>query len=165
MTTHPILGQVAPVESLGRATLEAIEASGGCSISAELAGINARAMQDAEQRAVDRAVAAGLGASEWRACMVPETPQLPAFGQWLPIESAPKDGTCFIGYGQPTRGVPQGAYQTRWEAFGDGSPARVRFLSGEGPEGGFWYSESRWTNTWEPSHWMPLPPPPAKDSP
>jgi len=49
MTTHPILGQLAPVESLGRATLEAINASGGCSISAELAGINARGLEIAAE--------------------------------------------------------------------------------------------------------------------
>jgi hypothetical protein len=45
MTTHPILGHVAPIESLGRAVLEAIESSGGCSIPQVLADINARALE------------------------------------------------------------------------------------------------------------------------
>jgi hypothetical protein len=53
MTTHPILGELASVESLGRAVLEAIRSSGRCSIPTILAEINARALElNCDPRAV-----------------------------------------------------------------------------------------------------------------
>lgn len=44
MTTHPILGELASVESLGRAVAEEIAANAGCCIPRYLADINARAL-------------------------------------------------------------------------------------------------------------------------
>lgn len=111
MTTHPILGQVAPIESLGRAVLEAIESSGGCSVSAELAGINARALE------------------------------LPAFGQWLPIESAPKDGRTVM--------LSHAGFVTT--GYLDECDIHLCWTIGR-PITPF-------------THWMPLPLSPTKDSP
>ena len=83
---------------------------------------------------------------------------------WMPIETAPRDGTPFIGYGEPRRGMGYAAHTTRWEDYGEGSIARVWFLEGKGPKGGFWYSEYDWTQTWSPSHWQPLPAAPTGGS-
>lgn len=121
MTTHPILGQVAPVESLGLATLEAINSSGGCSIPKMLADINARALE------------------------------LPAFGQWLPIESAPKDGT------------PLMVWVAEDDAVGTHCLAPISITND-----GWWWDDStgdQIRRILSATHWMPLPPPPAKDSP
>ena len=84
---------------------------------------------------------------------------------WQPIETAPRDGTKFIGFGKPAYRMPDGAYQTYWSSFGEGSIARLDFKAGNGPEGGFWYEETNRINTWRPTHWMPLPPPPEGDKP
>lgn len=59
---------------------------------------------------------------------------------WQPIESAPKDGTQFLGF------VP--SYYR-----GQGGHALVLWLDGE------WYDAKAWTVT--PTHWMPLPATPS----
>jgi hypothetical protein len=65
MTTHPILGELASVESLGRAVLEAIRSSGRCSIPTMLAEINARGREfDADYRAVGSLCAQDPACSE-----------------------------------------------------------------------------------------------------
>jgi hypothetical protein len=131
MTTHPILGPIAPVESLGRAMLEAIESSGGCSVSAELAGITARGLE------------------------------LPALGQWLPIESAPKNTgvLVFQGGSQHCAWLQDDASDEFWE-------------EGDEPTGlnGLWCVTDNKLGPFalrggQPTHWTPLPPPPTKDSP
>jgi hypothetical protein len=142
MTTHPILGLIAPVESLGRATLEAIESSGGCSIPKVLVDINARALE------------------------------LPAFGQWLPIESAPKDGTRVI------LGCPCSDGDGGTSACGYWLDAEEDGIDYMGHDGGFTdvdyqtFSTSRSFGApgyryagHQPTHWTPLPPPPTKESP
>lgn len=85
---------------------------------------------------------------------------------WRGIESAPKDGTKFVGWGKPSGLSPEGAYVTRWKAYGKGSPAHAAWERGDGPEGTFWHDEpvSNWTNGWTPRLWSALPPEPAAEA-
>jgi hypothetical protein len=82
--------------------------------------------------------------------------------EWQPIDSAPKDGARFIGYGNPTSGHDAMAQETYWQDYGKGSLAFDDFKNGKGPKGAFWWSEPvhNWTHSWKPTHWMPLPEPP-----
>ena len=72
----------------------------------------------------------------------------PAFWQWLPIDTAPKDGTPVLVCGPDINGSvymdacawPKG-WTVKWPV------AYMGYAAGE------------------PTHWMPLPPPPAKDTP
>ena len=63
-----------------------------------------------------------------------------AAAQWLPIESAPRDGTPVLVY--HNRMVIEAWYSAKW--------------------GKFVQSETGGTNGINPAHWMPLPAPPAK---
>ena len=70
--------------------------------------------------------------------------------EWLPIESAPRDGTAFLGY-CPTRGgyvADQRYIVVYWSGWGGGtwSPTIGRSH----------FAES------EITHWQPLPPPPRE---
>lgn len=61
---------------------------------------------------------------------------------WQPIETAPKDGTQILGY-------------TVWPAL-----TAVRWA-----QESFYYGRPGWEDEfsnveWQPTHWMPLPPPP-----
>lgn len=68
---------------------------------------------------------------------------------WQPIETAPKDGTWFLGY------WPQCAFEdriitTQWHDFGfDDRP--------------YWLDAPDNRDWTEPTHWMPLPTPPQED--
>lgn len=65
--------------------------------------------------------------------------------EWLPIESAPKDGTQILGLrGNDARAVFWGEYYVGCWMTGRTLPT----MNGE-PE------------TFNPTHWQPLPPPPA----
>lgn len=55
---------------------------------------------------------------------------------WQPIETAPKDGTDVLALHEGR------TYQARWQ------------------DDAFWFSASAWKSL-APTHWMPLPPPPA----
>lgn len=59
--------------------------------------------------------------------------------EWQPIETAPKDGSEFIGY--VATSYQGGAVVLHW------------------------YKKYGWIDwdydVWEPTHWMPLPPPPV----
>jgi len=68
-----------------------------------------------------------------------------AFGQWFPIESAPSDGREVLVY-DPNRG------------------ARVATCKESSGCGMLWYPPGDIRPLY-PTHWMPLPPPPAKDQP
>lgn len=88
-------------------------------------------------------------------------PQQPA--GWRPIGTAPKDGTRFIGLGPiPSDGGIE-ARETCWRFYGEGSLAKAAFDRGEGPSGNWCWREPihNWASSWSPTHWMPLPPPPA----
>jgi hypothetical protein len=57
---------------------------------------------------------------------------------WQPIETAPKDGTSILGYYLNEMAVIR--WQKGWNEWH--------------------YAQPRGSNWW-PTHWMPLPPPPA----
>jgi hypothetical protein len=67
----------------------------------------------------------------------------PSPSPWMPIETAPKDGTEFWAYSQDLSGNGLSSFQSRcaWH-----------------PDAGFCTDEIR-----EPTHWMPLPPAPQKE--
>lgn len=76
---------------------------------------------------------------------------------WIPIETAPKDGTWVLLYGKepwPERDDNLQSIVTGfWNAdsqFGDG-------------EWAFCYWDSDWRSTFKPTHWQPLPPAPSVD--
>lgn len=84
---------------------------------------------------------------------------------WQPIETAPKDGTTILGYGEePCRRGGSHVRETRWEFYGEGSIAKELFKKGEGPSGSWGWQEPihNWASSWEPTHWQPLPAAPAK---
>lgn len=74
--------------------------------------------------------------------------------EWLPIETAPKDGSKFIGL---CRGL---VYSVRWELYYDKWPHQ---------DGGPTYRGGWSAETWDqhmpcsPTHWMPLPSPPGAE--
>jgi len=84
--------------------------------------------------------------------------------RWLPIESAPKDGSHILAYGEePCRGGGFHVRETYWAFYGKGSIAKAAFDRGEGPSGRWEWGEPihNWSSSWKPTYWMPLPAPPA----
>lgn len=73
--------------------------------------------------------------------------------KWQPIETAPKDGTWFLGYtprsihGWPRRNSKGSIISFRW--WGKGSEDKIP-----------WFSNM--SGFPQPTHWMPLPDPPSK---
>jgi hypothetical protein len=80
--------------------------------------------------------------------------ETPPVAEWQPMETAPKDGSLILCLTKHYGPLP-----LRWGEFGEGSIAREKWKIGEGPIGGFWWSDSihNWTQTCETTHWMPLP--------
>jgi hypothetical protein len=85
----------------------------------------------------------------------------PTVGEWEPISSAPRDGSWFIGFWQPFDTVSfeqaivtvaHGPLPCRWT----NSPAN--------PDGGYFYvvGNMAFVYGYQPTHWMPLPPPPKE---
>lgn len=76
----------------------------------------------------------------------PELPPLPvSVIQWMPIETAPKDGTFYLaasGRRYAVLNEPPGCVRGQWH-----------LLEGE------WRGES---DAFQPTHWQPLPPPPVE---
>ena len=73
----------------------------------------------------------------------------PKFGEWQPIETAPRDGT-----------VISVATMVRWTRYKAGAPKWAQKL------GGRWqyFDGFGWRNFDEkPDYWMPLPPPPEQE--
>lgn len=68
---------------------------------------------------------------------------------WQPIETAPKDGTHFLGYGAPAYSSP-GIAETYADEDYLGELYWVLFIRNDAE-----------TDCWEPTHWMPLPEPPS----
>lgn len=70
------------------------------------------------------------------------------------MDTAPKDGTRVLLYG--LSGYDIGKWQN---AIPEELESGVRVV--EGCEAGWWGAESYWPDEDQPSHWMPLPEPPA----
>ena len=69
--------------------------------------------------------------------------------KWQPIETAPKDGTWFLGY------TPRKIHGRKTSE--NGSIISYRYWSDGSPP--YWFSNM---NGWpQPTHWMPLPEPPT----
>lgn len=69
--------------------------------------------------------------------------------KWLPIETAPRDGTQFIGYG--SYHYPDGKRPTGY----------ILMVSYSGDDQWPWYDADGKSAPGVYSHWMPLPSPPA----
>lgn len=83
---------------------------------------------------------------------------------WQPIETAPRDGTFILAWGpEPVSNPGYEARQTYWAFYGEGSMAKAAYDRDEGPSGSWSWSEPcrGWVFSWHPTHWMPLPSPPA----
>ena len=79
-------------------------------------------------------------------------------GGWQPIETAPKDGTPILGWS-----IEYGARETRSDTYTPGSPGFAQGLTDR-----WWYWEEpkhNWASRWNPTHWQPLPAPPAQKDP
>jgi predicted RNase H-like HicB family nuclease len=77
----------------------------------------------------------------------------PGDGKWLPIESAPRDGTDVI------------CYWPNFEIDGRDTGDRVDVACWCSPDVCFtehWSINGRWTPGDDPTHWMPLPPAPGQ---
>jgi hypothetical protein len=80
---------------------------------------------------------------------------------WQPIETAPRDGTPILAF-NPMFGVYNTAYTNRWT----GEPDEIAEGSYRGFPCGFSsnglgsFPFGQWDC--QPSHWMPLPPPPTE---
>jgi hypothetical protein len=83
----------------------------------------------------------------------------PKFGEWRPIETAPKDGNAFLAYGQhdgphpdAARGVQRGDHWwgiIQWDIWRDQPPSWTDK----------WVFAKDGKPTWsKPTRWMPLPP-------
>jgi hypothetical protein len=66
--------------------------------------------------------------------------------EWRTIESAPRDGTWVLTF--------------RLHQFGD-DPQHINVAMSQGDG---WYARTGGYEIWPPSHWMPLPDPPATTS-
>jgi hypothetical protein len=75
--------------------------------------------------------------------------QTPKFGEWLPIESAPKDGTRVLIFTPDALDIEN----TFSATFDDGEWWESRALQD---------GTSRSNVDCDPTHWMPLPPPPPQ---
>jgi Protein of unknown function (DUF551) len=68
--------------------------------------------------------------------------------KWQPIETAPKDGTAILA-------LVDGLHENTGEPF----IAAVAWY-----REGFWLVNEEGGDTYQPTHWMPLPPPPNTQS-
>lgn len=85
---------------------------------------------------------------------------------WQPIETAPRDGTCVLLF------VPGEQSQGQWdEELYDGcggepeAPILVGFWDKDHGRPGPWWQLAHYSAyCFKPTHWMPLPEPPASQS-
>lgn len=79
---------------------------------------------------------------------------MPTRINWLPISTAPKDGTVIIVSGTYRNGLPMIAAPAKWSDYGG-------IYNGEGgaPCMGMWWRDDGYGFTIEchPTHWIPLP--------
>jgi hypothetical protein len=71
--------------------------------------------------------------------------------EWQPIETAPKDGTDFIGY-IPTDGNYGGVIGMRWI-----KPYTKKWDGREITFVGYWAKSVNEQSVCKPTHWIPLP--------
>lgn len=86
--------------------------------------------------------------------------------QWLPIESAPKDGTMILLADRLDRHSP---YVGWWDDKTDGPKYPWKFIDGNNlfqvdEEGDRWLLEPNGARPGNFTHWMPLPEPPQSDA-
>lgn len=78
--------------------------------------------------------------------------------EWQPIETAPKDGTHFLGYSPKECFAWSHIKETWMDKYAEGSQGYDKWLSGLIPRNvGWMYIENNGSFHWEPTHWMPLP--------
>lgn len=83
--------------------------------------------------------------------------------KWMTIDSAPKDGSDFLSFGgpdgskiaQPTRWLSPGPYSTE---NGKNTQGARRY---QWPDGFYWAGYDGFVGPISPTHWRPLPLPPA----
>lgn len=94
----------------------------------------------------DRAIAAAIRALPIPAALATEKakPTEPVVAGWQTMDSAPKDGSEFVGYDAAT-GTQ---HVTHWDQYGWYDPDS------------HYYSE---TEPFQPTHWTPLPTPPSQE--
>lgn len=100
----------------------------------------------------------------------------PKYGEWQPIETAPKDGTRVLAYLPPVTFRKGNGYKKRhgrllsvlW--FDDPKPQKGSRLSDHSKKiiekhGGYWATRPDGCKpcAGSPSHWMPLPEPPKTE--
>ena len=78
---------------------------------------------------------------------------------WLPIESAPKDGTWVLVFGNVWAGEISGVARNP-----KGDVGIARYTNGKSDYPGDWWDEAgddAYSCWCQPTHWMPLPPAPT----
>lgn len=85
-----------------------------------------------------------------------------ATGGWMPIETAPRDGTGILLHGNIAPGCPGGVADEVWP----GNCAVAAWWSGENGGNGSWICYMSMVRDpdlhFEPTHWQPLPPLPTE---
>jgi hypothetical protein len=73
---------------------------------------------------------------------------------WQPIETAPKDGTRILIWDDDEGGYEIGFWSSNHESWLDNDIC-------DGDPGKYWPGDLLGNTIFEPTHWMPLPEPPA----
>lgn len=78
--------------------------------------------------------------------------------EWKPIETAPKDGTHFLGYNGDETYSFSNIKETWMDKYAEGSIGYAKWIEGEIPRNSGWgYIERDAFYHWKPTHWMPMP--------
>lgn len=85
--------------------------------------------------------------------------------EWQPIETAPRDGSQLLL--MTTRGHSIGAWNSRPRGPGISggiqSPGWVAYTDGYEIDDAGWDTGTDYVKSIDPTHWMPLPPPPRSE--
>jgi len=78
--------------------------------------------------------------------------------EWQPIETAPKDGTWIIVFGGITGDDEEDRSfaVAQWSNLLNGGTTDPRWMFA-------WYDGGYYGQYYDPTHWMPLPPPPGDE--